>query len=316
MIETLRPSLTRHLLTSLGELERALEHCPDELWEGSLWPVRTDHAFVWPIRRAGSKEPGDETLLQTVSAFWNVAYHALFYLDFYLSRGITPFKPPKPFRFDEHGANVVPRRTYTRDELLEYATHDRRKIRSIVGELTEEQAAEILPAKTNYAGLPFLDLLHVTLRHVQAHAAQLELFLGQHEAAHRGPFEQRTGMTPRQLRNLLQDRVVGRTDDEIDRWVQTSGGYAQLLQIVATGICEPLHPTEAFVVAFEGEAPLAITATAGTATPKPKLPKRRDATVTISGRDLLRFLAGEIDAQTLMIDGDADAVSRLATLLR
>lgn len=320
-MEVARTALARHFAHAFGELERAIEHCPDVLWEASVWPVRKDDAFVWPIRHAGSKEAGDEELLGVVSAFWNVAYHAIFYLDFYLSRGVTPYSPPKPFRTDEHGANVVPRRTYSKDELLTYATHCRAKIRAVIGGLTEEQAAEPVPKKSNYAGLPFYDLLLVTLRHVQAHAAQLELFLGQHEAVERGAFERRTGLTPRQGRNLLREKVAGQTDATVDTWVESSGGAMQVADILAPGLCELMQPDGAFTVVLSASAPLVFKAAKGVVKSSTKVPAKATATVTLDDRDLLRFLAGELDPLdaaddgTFSIEGDATAVAALRALL-
>src|SRR5581483_4582489 len=90
----------------IDALETALRDCPAELWETSLWQVRKDQPYVWPVRTVDAREGDDakdsERLLQVYSAFWNVAYHTLFHLDFYLSGAASPFTPPPPFREDEH----------------------------------------------------------------------------------------------------------------------------------------------------------------------------------------------------------------------
>ncbi len=319
-METWRKSLTRNYVTAIGELEQALEHCPDELWEASLWPVRKDHAFVWPVRRAGSKEPGDEAMLQIHSAFWNVAFHTLFHLDFYLSGGVPPFKPPPPFRSDEQEAYRVPRRTYTRDELLTYASACLQQARDVLGELTGERADAILPPTSNYRGLPFLDLLLVNLRHVQEHTGQFNLFLGQHEAVQRTEFEQRTGLTSRQGARLLAERVQGRSDDEVDTWVNSSGGYAQLAPMLAMGFCERLKPSGDVIVGFNVGSGFAIKVAKGVAKVQTKMPKRLDAAVHISDRDMLRLIASDLDVAASLaegrvkVDGDAEALERLMSM--
>ena len=164
----------------IGELETAVSGCPAELWEASLWEVKKSHRFVWPVRRVDDPEPGDtasqEALLQTFSAFWNIAYHSAFHIDFYLAGAPADgFVPLPPFREDENRANVVPNRVYTRDEITAYLAYDRERIRATLGGLTDEAAARVVPRN----GKPFADLLLHGLLHAQEHAGQLNLFLGQ-----------------------------------------------------------------------------------------------------------------------------------------
>ncbi len=319
-METWRKSLTRNYVMAIGEFERALEHCPDELWEASLWPVRKEHAYVWPVRRAGSKEVGDEAMLQIHSAFWNVAFHTVFHLDFYLSGGVPPFKPPAPFRGDEQAAFRVPRRTYTRDELLTWLAACRGKARDVIENLTDERADALLPPKSNYRGLPFSDLLLVNLRHVQEHSGQMNLFLGQHEAVRRTEFEEKTGLTPRQGATLLADRVHGKPDDDVDAWVNASGGYERLLPLLAMVLCEQIRPAGDVIVGFDVGSGFAIKVAKGQAKLQTKMPKRIDATVHISDRDLLRLLALDLDVAgatadgRIKIDGDEDALDRLLSM--
>ncbi|MGH2588333.1 MAG: DinB family protein [Dehalococcoidia bacterium] len=177
-----RTSLGRAYERAIDSLAKPLRDCPDQLWDAGLWEVRKDQPFVWPVRTvdgAYGDTADQERLLQVCSAFWNVAYHALFHLDFYLSGAVLPFAPPAPFREDEHHANVVPNRPYTRTELQDYLAYDRQKARATFATLTDEQAASPLPPDSQHAGRPFADLLLLNLLHVQEHAAHLGLFLGQ-----------------------------------------------------------------------------------------------------------------------------------------
>ena len=173
-----RTSLGRQYAAVIDQLQQAVRECPEALWETSLWEVKREHRFVWPVRRVDG-ENADETdpegLLQVYSAFWNVAYHALFHLDFYLSGASEGFVPPAPFREDEHHAHVVPNRAYSRSELQQYVTYNRDKARLTIEALTGEHASATV-ART---GKPFADLLLHNLLHAHEHAAQMNLFLGQ-----------------------------------------------------------------------------------------------------------------------------------------
>lgn len=152
-------------------MERALRACPDELWSASMWTVR-DVAEV----RAGMGEdlPANERV-QLLSAVWNIAYHAMFFHDFNLSRRALPFECPPPFRFDDHlePHPRLPARMYSREELLGYLEHGRRKTAAVLPALTEEDAAAFARSKS------FAQLLLQNLVHVWEHATQIHMFLGE-----------------------------------------------------------------------------------------------------------------------------------------
>lgn len=86
--------------------------------------------------------------------------------------------PPPPFgleELDERG--VLPPRVYTKEELLTYLAHCREKLRKTIGELTEEKAnREAVGLRDGYT---FAELYLYSMRHVQHHAAQLNLLLRQ-----------------------------------------------------------------------------------------------------------------------------------------
>ena len=154
-------SLTRQFGAAIKMLEDALQACPDELWSGQVW-----------------NEPG-------FSQFWYVAYHTLFWLDLYLSGAVEDFVPPPPFTLDElDPAGLLPERTYSRDELLAYLEHCRRKSQATIEPLTDVQARR--RCAFTWGEINFAELLLDNLRHVQEHAAQLNLFLGQQTGAASG----------------------------------------------------------------------------------------------------------------------------------
>lgn len=135
---------------AIDMLERAMRACPDELWGDR------------------SRQP----------EFWYLAYHTLFFLDFYLSDSPRGFAPPAPFTLAElDPAGVMPDRVYAKDELLSYLRHGRRKCRAVTGTLTAERARRLSGFLS--PELTVAELLLYNLRHVQHHAAQLNLILRQ-----------------------------------------------------------------------------------------------------------------------------------------
>ena len=109
---------------------------------------------------------------------WYIAYHTLFFLDFYLSESAEGFAPPAPFTLDElDPAGILPERPFTKDELLAYLEHGREKCRSTIEALTKETAGERCGFERPEVGRG--ELLLYSMRHVQHHTGQLNLILRQ-----------------------------------------------------------------------------------------------------------------------------------------
>jgi hypothetical protein len=152
--------LSRQYMVAIDSLEGALRGCPDDLWAARLWP----------------DEP-DQWVAAGFSSFWYVAYHTLFWLDLYLSGAEEGFVPPAPFDLVEMAAGEALPRTYTRDELLGYLDHCRQRCRETIAALTPEAAAR--PCSFPWGELTYAELQLYNMRHVEEHAAQLHMFLGQ-----------------------------------------------------------------------------------------------------------------------------------------
>jgi hypothetical protein len=152
--------LWRQFSVPLDALDNALLDCPDELWEKSLWP-----------------DQPDQWVAAGFAAFWYLGYHTLFWLDLYLTGAEEGFAPPAPFDLVEMEANEHLPRTYTREELLHYLAYCRQKCQETIGALTKEQAHRM--CQFPWGELTFAELQLYNLRHVQEHAAQLHMFLGQ-----------------------------------------------------------------------------------------------------------------------------------------
>jgi hypothetical protein len=170
----LKTSLTHLYNDQIDVLETALRDCPDDLWTASVWEVRRTDRHAWPIVRGMGADLAGDQRLQLHSAFCNVAYHVLFFLDHYLGGGLGHPQPPEPFRGDEQDAHVLPHRVYTRAELLEYLDHCRRKAQAVLAGLTGDALDR--PARI---GRPFGDLLLNNLIQLNEHTTQLNLFLNQ-----------------------------------------------------------------------------------------------------------------------------------------
>jgi hypothetical protein len=152
--------LWRQFGAAIDMLGDALRDCPDELWEKCLWD-----------------DQPDQWVASGFSAFWYLGYHALFWLDLYLTGAEEGFTPPAPFDLVEMYPNEVLPRTYTRAELLRYLEHCRRKGHETIGSLSSAQADRL--CRFAWGELSFAELQLYNLRHVQEHGAQLRMFLGQ-----------------------------------------------------------------------------------------------------------------------------------------
>lgn len=149
-MRVLRTTLWHKLGSAIDMLENAIVACPDDLWSDR------------------SHQP----------EFWYLAYHTLFFLDYYASESAEGFAPPEPFTLEElDPAGIIPERPFTKDELLRYLEHGRGKYRAIIAGLTDETASEV----RRFIGKDWtvLEWLLENLRHVQHHTAQLNLILRQ-----------------------------------------------------------------------------------------------------------------------------------------
>jgi hypothetical protein len=145
-----RTILWQQFGAAIDMLENALLACPDELWSDR------------------SRRP----------EFWYVVYHTLFFLDLYLSDSVEGFAPPAPFNLDElDPAGLLPERPYTKDELRTYLEHGRGKCRATIEALDDEKARQ--RCGFDWVDVSVAELLLYNLRHVQHHAAQLNLILRQ-----------------------------------------------------------------------------------------------------------------------------------------
>ncbi len=150
---------------AIDMFDNTLAACPDGLWTGRLW----------------SAEEGPDTPPR-FGEFWTIATHAVRWLERYLlavpedefgsletSTTLTPFPE----------ANEPQTRSTVRDCLAQL----RERCRSTLMELTDDQAQRPIRVYDWIGTEPitFVELQLYNMRHVQEHAAQMALFLGQHD---------------------------------------------------------------------------------------------------------------------------------------
>lgn len=155
MLTTYKDLATNQLEAALRTLHACIEQCPDELWNA-------------PVAKY---------------AFCQVAYHTLFFTDFYLSESIDEFKQQQFHRAhaelfgDYEELTGEPDTLYEKRDLLDYAKFCRDKAVEVVAGETEESLRG--PSGFERRRCTRAELHLYNMRHIQHHAAQLILRLRQ-----------------------------------------------------------------------------------------------------------------------------------------
>lgn len=152
MDDRLKLSIWQQYGAALDTLDDALRLCPDHLWTVQLWNDEEDARY---------------------GQFWFIAYHTLFWTDLFLTGSMSGFKPPSPFI-----RGKLPETPYSKEQVKAYLDQCRVKGQAAIEALTDEQAYQICVFE--WMQPTFLELQIYSLRHIQEHAAQLNLVLGEH----------------------------------------------------------------------------------------------------------------------------------------
>lgn len=120
----------------------------------------------------------------------------------------------------------------------------------------------------------------------------------------------------------LRDNVVGHSDDDIDAFAGSLGGFGVLLPMVFDGFVERIDPRHDCAVAFSindaGDWTVAVRG--GAKSVVAGIADGADAVVHLSARDYLRLVTRDVAGAALTasgrmtIDGDTAAVNRLYSL--
>jgi hypothetical protein len=157
------------------------------LWKnfGACIDMLKNAILLWP-----------EVYWNTNKKFFYNAYHCLVFLDYYLTIPPKDFSSILPFTLTETADiptdaidDVVPDRIYSKEELLGYLQACREKCRKLIAGLTEEklkarwiddsQTTDLALCSSGALHYSVLEILFYNMRHVQHHAAQLNLLLRQ-----------------------------------------------------------------------------------------------------------------------------------------
>jgi hypothetical protein len=150
MTENWREIVWRQVGAVLDMLEFAIRVCPDELWSR-------------PAAQMG---------------FWYLAYHTLFYIDYDLSPSAERFHSAS-FDIHEYEIRELPppyEHPYSRADVEAYLRLCRAKCKRALAALDAEDRT-LRGSRRKNCG--FLEIVLYSLRHVQHHAAQLNLLLRQ-----------------------------------------------------------------------------------------------------------------------------------------
>ena len=147
MEDNFKTELWKQFGAAIDMLENAVAACPEKLWN-------------------------DE------SQFWYTAYHVIFFLDYYLSEDPDNFLPPEPYTLSELDPDgVIPERVYLKAELISYIKFCREKCRKLISALSDENLGKRFI--NLYRNNSRFEIILDNIRHVQHHAAQLNLLLRQ-----------------------------------------------------------------------------------------------------------------------------------------
>ncbi|MBL0357074.1 MAG: DinB family protein [Chitinophagaceae bacterium] len=147
MNHSIKESTWKQFGAGIDMLENAIMACPSEHWN-------------------------------TDKKFWHSAYHCLFFLDYYLTMEPAGFWPPPPFTLSEF-EDAMPERVYTKEELITYLQFNRNKCHQLITGLTEEKLSDRWINESGTMNYSVFEILLYNMRHVQHHAAQLNLLLRQ-----------------------------------------------------------------------------------------------------------------------------------------
>lgn len=162
MLDEIKRSIWSQMWASIESLRAAVNACPNELYVEN-------------------------------KRFFYLAYHTIVFLDYYSTIPLTNFVAKLPFtlidpsNITENAVDdLLPDRDYSKTELLDYIDVIRNKCSEMISSLTEQKLLterfieEGVDGAMNYS---WLEITLYNMRHVQHHAAQLNLLLRQHNVA-------------------------------------------------------------------------------------------------------------------------------------
>jgi hypothetical protein len=149
----------------------------ESLWKqfGAGIDMLENAIIFWPEERWNAEKK-----------FFYTAYHCLIFLDYYLTIPAEKFSSQLPFTITALGDvpadaidDLVPDMIYSKKELLDYLQANREKCNKVIAGLTAEKLEGRWIEVEGNRNYSVLEILLYNMRHVQHHAAQLNLILRQ-----------------------------------------------------------------------------------------------------------------------------------------
>jgi uncharacterized damage-inducible protein DinB len=153
MVDYVKQILAGQFEAALCMLNQCLAHCPQEHWEGKIANI----------------------------TFRQVAYHTLFFVDFYLSPSEEKFVLRELHQRGGDELQPAPTLGLPKEEALAYLALCREKLREALAAETAESLAG--PSGFAYRRFSRGELYIYNLRHVQHHTGQLSAYLRRADAA-------------------------------------------------------------------------------------------------------------------------------------
>lgn len=117
-----------------------------------------------------------DQIWQEDGRFSQLAYHTLFFLDYYLTKEPVGFSQPSHFsysEFEEEPELVI----FSKSDLILYLENCRSKAKNFIFSLDETQLKKRWINESKTMDFSMLEILLYNLRHVQHHVGQLNLLL-------------------------------------------------------------------------------------------------------------------------------------------
>lgn len=147
MNQLIRESLWAQFGASIDMLENAIRMCPEELWNSEMY-------------------------------FSGSAYHTLFFMDYYLTLDPVGFQPRAPFTHSEF-EDEAPSLPFSKNDILGYLNSSRKKCHDLIMNISQPLSESRWINESKSMDYSIFEILLYNLRHVQHHAAQLNLVLRQ-----------------------------------------------------------------------------------------------------------------------------------------
>ncbi len=163
MVNTLKTELLKQFGAALDMFENAINNCPDSLWTYNY------------STNADTKDA--KHIDEVRSSYWYIAFHTLFFTDYYLDMDPGNFKMPEPFNIKQDDIDeVMPEKIYSQEELSVYVNHCRNKLHALLKDMDEAKAAHRW--KNSWKDYSMIEIIIYNMRHVMHHTGQLNMILG------------------------------------------------------------------------------------------------------------------------------------------